>query len=185
MTKKPLTSEELRELTGGPEPAGPESVVDLEPGSAGNLPGTVAARLAESLPQRGGDPARGVGLRAAGAAAGPGFRRARARGAAAVRGLHERPAHLGARARAGVAGQPGGVFLGGVRLSRDAADRGRRPGHAGRGPRQVGQRPGHRLCRHQPVLPGRLFPAGDRCEQLADGILHAAEPEEPARSSRC
>ena len=74
----------------------------------------------------------------------------------------------------------GGVFLGGVRLPRDAADCGGRPGHPGRRPRQIGQRPGHRLCRHQPVLPGRLFPAGDRPEQLADGVLHAAEPEEPA-----
>ncbi len=59
-------------------------------------------------------------------------------------------------------------------------DRGRRPGHPGGGPCQVRQRPGHRFCGHQPVLPGRLFSAGDRCEQLADGILHAAEPEEPA-----
>ena len=33
---------------------------------------------------------------------------------------------------------------------------------------------------HQPVLPRRLFPAGHRPEQLADRVLHAAEPEEPA-----
>ena len=60
-----------------------------------------------------------------------------------------------------VARQPGGVFLGGVRLSRDAADCGGGVGHPGGGPCEVGQRPGHRLCGHQLVLPGRLFPAGD------------------------
>ena len=33
---------------------------------------------------------------------------------------------------------------------------------------------------HQPLLPRRLFPAADQPGQLADGILHAAQPGEPA-----
>ena len=36
------------------------------------------------------------------------------------------------------------------------------------------------FVRHQPVLPRRLFPAGHQCQQLADGILLAAESEESA-----
>ena len=75
MATKPLTSDELTELTTRPEQTGAQSLVDLEPGGAGNFPGTFAARLAESLSQRRGRAARSFRLRTARALAGSEFRR--------------------------------------------------------------------------------------------------------------
>ena len=147
----------------------------------GNFPGTLPARLAEPLPQCRGGPARSLRIRTAHAAAGSGFC---ANGCVSVlkafdaymnekdTWASQHAPHLSAKS--------GRLLFGRVRLSRNAAHRGRRAGHSGGRPREVRQRPRTRLCRHQPVLPRRLFPAGDRSRKLADGILHAAEPQEPA-----
>ena len=84
MTRKPLSGAELNELVAGLNKLAHNLVVDVEPGGAGFVPGTVAARLAKPVSQRRGHFARGVGLRAARAFAGGGLPGARPRRAAAV-----------------------------------------------------------------------------------------------------
>src|SRR6188768_87955 len=73
--------------------------------------------------------------------------------------------------------QPGGVFLGGVWFSRNLAHCSRRPRCYGWGSYKIGQRSRCRIGRNKSFLPGRLFSASLRLEQLADGILHVAQPE--------
>ena len=70
MRRTPLTGEELR-LDRRAEKIVPQPLVDLGPGGAGIVPGTLAARLAEPVSQRRGRAARSFGIRTARAAAGP------------------------------------------------------------------------------------------------------------------
>ena len=147
MTKKPLTSEELKELTAGLnklarnlwwtwDQEAQEIFQELSPRGWQNLYHNAVAILHEVS-----DYELRVRLQD------PDFAERVRRGAAAFE-AYMNEQHTWAHEHApALAGQPGGLFLGGVRLSRDAADRGGRPGHPGGRPRQVGQRPGHRLCR--------------------------------------
>src|SRR2546425_9271048 len=87
------------------QPARAKSLVDLEPGIPGSFPGTLTARVAESLSQRGGRPARGFRLRAARAPPGPGFRRSCPQRLARLRKLPQGEEHLGAAARPFASGE--------------------------------------------------------------------------------
>ena len=159
--KKTIVGRGIERAGGGFEQARSQPVVDVEPGGAGFVPGTVAARLAEPVSQRRGHFARGVGLRTARAFAGSGFPGARPRRAAKFRVVSQRDEHVGAQERAGTAPESGRLFFRRVRFPRVAADFGGRPRHPVGRPHQIRERPRSRLCGHQPVLPRGLFPAGD------------------------
>ena len=144
----------------GLEQVVPQFVVELGPGGAGFVPGTLAARLAEPLSQRRRRFARSLGIRTARAPAG---RRFRAPRRAVLRNFESYLAeqnHLGPQNAPQLLQNPGRLFFRRVRFSRVAADFRRRPRHPRRRPRQIRQRPRPRLCRRQFVLPRRLFPAG-------------------------
>ena len=154
-------------------------MVDVEPGGAGCVRGTVAARLAKPVPQCRGGAARAFRRGTAGEAARRGVQRPRAGGTPAVRRLSRCDRHMGGGARAPLGQAAGGLLQRGVWLSRDAANRGRRAGDVGRRPRQVSQRPWPGICRDQSVLPGGLFSAGDQRRRVADGILQPTRSAKP------
>ena len=88
------------------------------------------------------------------------FAAPRPRACCTISTLPERQKHLGPPPRAATAQKSGRLFLRRVRLPRIPAHFRGRPGHPGRRPRKIRQRPGTRLRRHRPVLSRRLFPTG-------------------------
>ena len=74
----------------------------------------------------------------------------------------------------------GGVFLGGVRLARIAADLFRRPGRAGRGSSEKRQRIGLPLVGRGAAVSQRIFPAVSVGRRLAAGSVSGAGFLQPA-----
>ena len=155
--------------------------MDLEPGGPGNLSGTFPARLAESLSQCRGGSARGLGLRTARSIAGPGFCPARERGAPGLRCLFEGKGNLGQQGCANAATESSRLFFrlefgfhetlpiaaGGLGIL--AGDHAKSASDLGLG--FVGISLFYREGYFQQAF---------NQEQLADRILHAAQPEESA-----
>ena len=131
---KPLTSVEINEIVAGLKKLSRNLWWMLGSGGAGFVPRAFAARLAESVSQRRGRVARGVGLRTARAPAGRRFCRPRPGRAAAISSVSRTTKHLGPPARARAAQKSRRVFFRRVRLPRIAADFRGRPGHSGRRP---------------------------------------------------
>ena len=142
MTRKPLTSDESGQPGFRPEKIIPQSLVDLEPGGAGNLPTNfrrAAGRTFITTPSP--SCAKSPITNCACGCRTPNLpRRVR-------QVLHDFEAYMADKDTWGQQNAPAAaqesrrLFLGRIRFPRNAAHRRRRPGHPGRRPRQIRQRP--------------------------------------------